>query len=446
MTLGDDRAVAATYLMGDPARLKHARAVPALRTGRFRLRRLQARRSMNDERRPSPEALLAELKRPGRGHLKIFLGAAPGVGKTYAMLSQAQARRAEGVDIVVGVVETHGREETRRLLEGLPVVPLKRIWYCGRQYGELDLDALLERKPQLALVDELAHSNIPGGRHEKRWQDIQELIDAGIDVYSTLNVQHLDSLNDVVTQITRVPTRETVPDRVLASADQIELIDLSPDDLIKRLHEGKVYVPDAAERAVQHFFSRGNLTALRELAMRVAAERVDADVINWRRARAVEGPWATQERILVLVGESADSARLVRLGKRLADRREASWIVAHVTSTSREPEGSGDLATGALELADELGAEIATLTGQDLVAEILAYARARNVTQIVVGRSRRSGLQTLFQGSLATCAAQGGGRHRGHRREPQYGGGEIRAAGARPELARRAAATARPAS
>ena len=358
---------------------------------------------MNDERRPSPEALLAELKQSGRGHLKIFFGAAPGVGKTYEMLSEARARRAEGVDVVVGVVETHGREETRRLLEGLPVVPLKRIWYCGRQFGELDLDAVLERRPQLALVDELAHSNIPGGRHEKRWQDIQELIDAGIDVYSTLNVQHLDSLNDVVAQITRVPTRETVPDHVLATADQIELIDLPPDDLIKRLHEGKVYVPDAAERAVQHFFSRGNLTALRELAMRVAAERVDADVINWRRARAVEGPWATQERILVLVGESADSTRLVRLGKRLADRREASWIVAHVTSTSREPQGSGDLATGALELADELGAEIATLTGQDLVAEILAYARARNVTQILVGRSRRKWPRLLFQGSLATA-------------------------------------------
>jgi two-component system sensor histidine kinase KdpD len=358
---------------------------------------------MNDERRPSPEALLAELKKPGRGHLKIFLGAAPGVGKTWEMLSEARSRRAEGVDVVVGVVETHGREETRRLLEGLAAVPLKRVWYCGRQFGELDLDALLERKPQLALVDELAHSNIPGGRHEKRWQDIQELIDAGIDVYSTLNVQHLDSLNDVVTQITRVPTRETVPDHVLASADQIELIDLPPDDLIKRLHEGKVYVPDAAERAVQHFFSRGNLTALRELAMRVAAERVDADVLNWRRARAVEGPWATQERILVLAGDSADSTRLVRLGKRLADRREASWIVAHVTSSSREPRGTSDLATGALELAEQLGAEVATLTGHDLVAEILAYARARNVTQIVVGRSRRPWRRLLLQPSLAAA-------------------------------------------
>src|SRR5262245_44893800 len=358
---------------------------------------------MNDERRPSPEALLAELKQPGRGHLKIFLGAAPGVGKTYEMLSEARQRQAEGVDVVIGVVETHGREDTRRLTEGLPVVPLKRIWYGGRQLAELDLDALLERKPQLALVDELAHSNVTGSRHEKRWQDIQELIGAGIDVYSTLNVQHLDSLNDVVAQITRVPTRETVPDRVLASADQIELIDLPPDDLIKRLHEGKVYVPDAAERAVQHFFSRGNLTALRELAMRVAAERVDADVLNWRRARAVEGPWATQERLLVLVGDSADSSRLVRLGKRLADRREASWIVAHVTSSSREPGGSGEHATDALELAEELGAEIATLTGQDLVAETLAYARARNVTQILVGRSRRKWHDLLLQGSLSTA-------------------------------------------
>ena len=358
---------------------------------------------MNDERRPSPEALLAELKRPGRGHLKIFLGAAPGVGKTYAMLSQARQRLAENVDVAIGVVETHGREETRSLLEGIPVVPLRRIWYCGRQFGELDLDALIERKPALALVDELAHTNVAGSRHEKRWQDIHELIEAGIDVYTTLNVQHLESLNDVVTQITRAPTRETVPDHVLASADQIELIDLPPDDLIKRLHEGKVYVPDAAERAVQHFFSRGNLTALRELAMRAAAERVDLDVLNWRRARAVESPWATHDRILVLVGDTADGTRLVRLGKRLAERRDASWIVAHVTSSSREPQGSGALVSEALELAEELGAEIATLTGQDLVQEILAYAHARNVTQVVIGRSRRPWRHLLLQRSLATA-------------------------------------------
>jgi two-component system sensor histidine kinase KdpD len=358
---------------------------------------------MNDERRPSPEALLAELKKPGRGHLKIFLGAAPGVGKTYEMLSEARQRLAEGVDVVIGVVETHGREETRRLLEGLPVVPLRRVWYGGRQYGELDLDALLERKPALALVDELAHTNIAGSRHEKRWQDIHELLEAGIEVYTTLNVQHLESLNDVVTQITRAPTRETVPDHVFAGADQIELIDLPPDDLIKRLHEGKVYVPDAAERALQHFFSRGNLTALRELAMRAAAERVDLDVLNWRRARAVESPWATHDRILVLVGDTPDSARLVRLGKRLAERRDASWIVAHVTSSSREPQGSGAFVTEALELAEELDAEIATLTGQDLVQETLAYAHARNVTQIVIGRSRRRWRHFFLQRSLASA-------------------------------------------
>jgi two-component system, OmpR family, sensor histidine kinase KdpD len=358
---------------------------------------------MNDERRPSPDALLAELKRAGQGHLKIFLGAAPGVGKTYAMLRQARQRQAEGIDLVVGVVETHGRDETRRLLEGLAVVPLKHVWYGGRQLSELDLDAVLERKPQLALVDELAHTNVSGSRHEKRWQDIQELLDAGIDVCTTLNVQHLESLNDVVAQITHVQTRETVPDRVLASADQIELIDLSPDDLIKRLHEGKVYVPDAAERAVQHYFSRGNLTALRELAMRAAAERVDADVMNWRRARAVEEPWVTQERILVLVGDSADSPRLVRLGKRLADRRGASWIVAHVTSSSAEVESSGGRATEALDLAERLGAEIATLTGLDLVSETIAYARARNVTQVLVGRSRRPWWRRLLQRPLAAA-------------------------------------------
>jgi len=339
------------------------------------------------ELRPSPDALLAEAGRAGRGQLKIFLGAAPGVGKTYEMLTQARQRQTEGIDIVIGVAETHGREETRNLTQNLETIPPARLTYHGRQLHELDLDALLARKPQLALVDELAHTNVPGSRHEKRWQDVEELLDAGIDVYTTLNIQHLESLNDIVAKISRITVRETVPDRVLDRADQIELVDLPPDDLIKRLHDGKVYVPETARQALQHFFSVGNLTALRELVMRAAAERVDADVLTWRRARAIEEPWPTQERLMVLVGDSPDSARLVRLGKRLAGPGNAAWAVAHVSRP--DDESQREHVSAALKLAGELGAESVLLSGQDLVREILDCATERNVTQIVVGRSNR---------------------------------------------------------
>lgn len=352
------------------------------------------------ELRPSPEALLAEARDAGRGRLKIFLGAAPGVGKTFEMLTQGLQRQADGVDVVIGVVETHGREETRRLTESLESLPRRKITYRRQQLEEFDVDTLLERKPRLALVDELAHTNVPGSRHEKRWQDVEELLAAGIDVYTTLNVQHLASLNDVVARISRITVRETVPDRVLEEADQIELVDLSPDDLVRRLGEGKVYVPETAARALQHFFSQGNLTALRELAMRAAAERVDADVLNWRRARAVEEPWPTQERLMVLIGDSPQSLRLVRLGKRLADRRSASWIVANVGRPASTT-GRGDHAARALRLAEELGADTVLLSGQDLVAAILDSANERNVTQIVVGRSARPWRFLTLRRSLA---------------------------------------------
>jgi two-component system sensor histidine kinase KdpD len=352
------------------------------------------------ELRPSPDALLAETRSAGRGRLKIFLGAAPGVGKTYEMLTQARQREADGVDVVIGVVETHGREETRRLTQNLAAVPPARLIYHGRQMQELDLDGLLKRKPQLALVDELAHTNVPGSRHEKRWQDVEELLAAGIDVYTTMNIQHLESLNDIVAKISRITVRETVPDHVLDRAEQIELVDLPPDDLIKRLHEGKVYVPETAEQALQHFFSPGNLTALRELVMRTAAQRVDADVLTWRRARAIEEPWPTQERLMVLIGNSADSARLVRLGRRLAGPGNTAWIVAHVSRV--DGAAPRDDVTAALRLADELGAETVLLAGQDLVGEILDCATERNVTQIIVGRSRRRWRFLALQRSLAT--------------------------------------------
>ena len=255
------------------------------------------------EKRPSPEALLQEAGREGRGRFKIFLGAAPGVGKTYEMLSAGRSQRLEGVDVVVGVAETHGRVETQALLEGFEVLPRRVIDYKGHVLHEMDLDALLRRRPQLALVDELAHTNAPGTRHPKRYQDVEELLAAGIDVWTTLNIQHVDSLNDIVAQITRIRVRETVPNSIIDRADDIEVIDLTPDDLLRRLKEGKVYVPKTAERAITHYFSPGNLTALRELALRRTAQRVDAQLLSHMQAYAIPGPWAAGERVLVCISE-----------------------------------------------------------------------------------------------------------------------------------------------
>src|SRR4051812_22988885 len=263
--------------------------------------------------RPSPEALLAASCPEGRGRLKIFLGAAPGVGKTYEMLLTAQARRREGGAVVVGVVETHGRHETEALLDGLEVIPRRRIEYKGRWLDEMDLDAILaQRRPSLVLVDELAHTNAPGSRHPKRYLDVEELLAAGIDVYTTLNIQHVESLNDIVAKITRIRVRETVPDSIVDRADDIEVIDLTPQDLIQRLKEGKVYIPQQAERAVRHYFQAGNLTALRELALRRTAQRVDEQMVTYMRAHAIPGPWAAGERVLVCVNEDPSCGALVR--------------------------------------------------------------------------------------------------------------------------------------
>src|SRR5271156_1107478 len=267
------------------------------------------------EGRPSPEALLAASKHEGRGRLKIFLGAAPGVGKTYEMLLSAQAKRREGVDVVIGIVETHGRRETGALVDGLEVVPRREVDYKGHRLAEMDLDAILKRRPQLVLVDELAHANAPGSRHPKRYLDVEELIGAGIDVFTTLNIQHVESLNDVVAKITRIRVRETVPDSILDQADDIEVIDLAPEDLIKRLREGKVYVPQQAERAIRHYFSAGNLTALRELALRRTAQRVDEQLLSHMRAHAIPGPWAAGERLLVCVSEAPSTAGLIRYAR-----------------------------------------------------------------------------------------------------------------------------------
>lgn len=357
-----------------------------------------------EDTRPNPDALLKQAGREDasrtRGQLKIFLGAAPGVGKTYEMLAEAKALADAGTDVLAGIVETHGRAETQSLLRGIRVIARQRMRYRGHQFEELDLDAVLAAKPELALIDELAHSNIPGSRHEKRWQDIDELLNAGIDVFTTLNIQHLASLNDVVAQISRIRVRETVPDSVLEHADSIEVVDLPPDELIKRLHEGKVYVPEQAARAIEHFFSRGNLAALREMALRAAAERVDADVRSHLRTRAEAHIWPTHERLLVVVGDGPDAEAMVRLGKRLAERRQASWIVAHVKRGSALAE-DGEAVTAALRLAETLGGEIATIAGFDLVSEIKAYAREHNVNEILVGRSRRGKRWFAFRRSLA---------------------------------------------
>src|SRR5574337_1832587 len=332
--------------------------------------------SDQDEHRPDPDALLARVKeeeaRQARGKLKIFLGAAAGVGKTYAMLEAAHARRAEGVDVVIGWVDTHGRAETEALIKGLEILARRPIEYHGTILTEFDLDAALVRHPTLILVDELAHTNVPGARHTKRWQDVQELLDAGITVYTTLNIQHLESLNDVVAKITGVRVHETIPDAVIEHADEVELVDLPPEELLQRLKEGKVYVPEQAQEAVRNFFRKGNLIALRELALRRTADRVDAQMRVYMREHAIEKIWPTRERLLVCVGPNPFSTRLVRTAKRMADRLDAEWIAAYVeTPTHRRlPLAVQDQAVETLRLAERLGAQTVTLTGQRMSEEI----------------------------------------------------------------------------
>lgn len=354
-----------------------------------------------DLQRASPDALLALANKEGRGHLKIFLGAAPGVGKTYAMLTAARAEKKGGRNVVAGLVETHRRAETEALLEGLEVLPRKSIVYENRLLPEFDLDAALVRKPGLLLVDEFAHTNIPGSRHPKRWQDVEELLAAGIDVWTTLNIQHLESLNDVIQKITKVRVRETVPDRTFEKADELVLVDFPPDELLKRLAEGKIYVQDTAARAVENFFKPENLRALRELALRRAAERIDTDLVERMQAHAIEGPWAVGERILACVGPDAISPMIVRTAKRLADLMDAPWIVvtvdrpgAHLNEQQRKR------LDDAVKLAENLGADIKVLVGNDLPGEILRFSKFENVTQIVIGRSRAGLFAELFRRSL----------------------------------------------
>jgi two-component system sensor histidine kinase KdpD len=353
--------------------------------------------------RPSPDALLEQAGEKGRGRLKIFLGAAPGVGKTYEMLSEARQRRVDAGDVVIGVVETHGRVETEVLTKGLEIIPKKRVLYKGRVLAEMDLDAILVRKPKLVLVDELAHTNAPGSRHPKRYLDVEEILDNGIDVYSTLNVQHLESLNDVVAQITHVRVRETVPDSILDRADDVELVDLTPEDLLQRMKEGKVYFPDAAERAQQNFFVPGNLTALRELALRRTAQRVDAQMVNYMRAHAIQGPWEAGERVLICVDERPGSAALVRYARRLADRLRASWTAIYIETGRAESlsETERDRVAEVLRAAQRLGGDAVTVPAPNVAAGVLEYARANNFTQIVALKSQRSWWSEIWRRSAA---------------------------------------------
>lgn len=358
--------------------------------------------------RPDPDKLLEQAAWPHRGKLKIFFGACAGVGKTFAMLSEAQRLRAQGLDILIGVVETHGRQETAALLAGLATQPPRRIHHRGRLVTEFDLDAALARRPALILMDELAHTNAPGSRHPKRWQDVEELLDAGIDVFTTVNVQHLESLNDVVSGVTGIQVRETVPDPFFDAADEVVLVDLPPDDLRQRLHEGKVYIAGQAERAIEHFFRKGNLIALRELALRRTADRVDDQMRAWRDRQGQEKVWHTRDAILLCIGHGSGNEKLVRTAARLAAKFGSVWHAVYVETPQlhRLPENQRRAILGALRLAQELGAETATLAEQAEEKAILRYAREHNLGKIVIGRrARRRGFsRESFADKLAQRA------------------------------------------
>ena len=358
-----------------------------------------------EENRRNPDALLLlaqaeEEKKSPEGKLKIFLGAAPGVGKTFSMLQEAMIKKNQGIDVLVGLAETHGRHDTGLVLAGLEILPKKNIEYKGQTLQEFDLDGAILRKPQLILVDEAAHTNAPHCRHTKRWQDIQELLDRGINVYTTLNIQHLESLNDVVQQITGIRVRETLPDSVLEQAE-IELVDLPPDDLLKRLAEGKIYFKEQAKLAIQHFFKKSNLTALRELALRTVAEQVNMDVMTERKFQSVQETWPTAEKLLICVGPGEGSAKLIRSGKRLANNLHADWMAVYVDAQKLGiTQQQRDSVSQNLRLAEQLGAETLFVGGDDLVTEILRVARERNVTKIVISKQTKSSWKSRLKGSL----------------------------------------------
>ncbi|HRB13852.1 MAG TPA: DUF4118 domain-containing protein, partial [Vicinamibacteria bacterium] len=367
------------------------------------------------EDRPDPDALLARVKeqeeKSRRGKLKIFLGASAGVGKTFAMLEAGQKLLREKRDVVVGWVETHGRQETARLLEGLERLGARKDAHRGVELAEFDLDGALARRPALILLDELAHTNAPGSRHAKRWQDAVELLDAGIDIYTTLNVQHLESLNDVVAQITGVKVQETVPDSVLEEADEVELVDIPPDELLQRLREGKVYVPEQARRAIDGFFRKGNLMALRELALRRTAERVDEQMRDYRRDHGISATWPASERLLVCVGPNPASERLIRATRRMAVGLRAQWVAVYVETPSHAklPESDRQALADNLRLAESLGGGTVILAGADVARQLVLYAREHNVGRILAGKPTHSRWRDRLRGSLVDALVRGSG-------------------------------------
>jgi len=360
--------------------------------------------------RPDPDALLEKLQREDaqqqRGHLKIF-GACAGVGKTYAMLNAAQQQQRNKIDVIIGVIETHGRQDTIAMSNGLEILPLREIPYKDKAIKEFDLDAALVRRPALILMDELAHSNVAGSRHQKRWQDIQDLLAAGIDVYTTVNVQHLESLNDVVGQITGIRVWETVPDKVFDMATEITLVDLPPDELLRRLRDGKVYLEQQAQRAAKNFFRKGNLIALRELALRRTADQVDVQMRDYRADQSIHQVWQAKERLLVCIGPDASAAKLIRGAARLATSLRADWIAVYVETPQLQhlSHAQREYIHKNLKLAQELGAETSTLSGENLVGLLLSYARSRNVSKLVVGKSLRARWTRIFRTSLADALA-----------------------------------------
>jgi len=367
---------------------------------------MEEKKTPKDTTRPDPEALLKEIQREEekRGRLKIFLGYAPGVGKTYTMLNEARVLKKRGEDVVVGIVETHGRAETEELLKGLEVIPRRRVEYQGIVLEELDLDGILQRRPAVVLVDELAHSNAPGSRHPKRYQDIEELLENGIDVYTTVNVQHFESLNDVVEKITGIHIQETLPDTFLDRADEVQVIDIPLEELFERLKEGKVYIPRQAELAMQNFFQRGNLVALRELTLTHAAHKMDAELLNYMRAKAISGPWPAGERVMVCVAPSPYAKQLLRKGYQIAKDAHAEWYAVYVSTPALKGMSDKDKAyiAEALNLAGEFGAKIATLSGTDVATEILRFGRENNINHIVIGKPLHSMLLGFWKGSPAS--------------------------------------------
>lgn len=357
-------------------------------------------------KRISPEDALKAVKRQGRGHLKIFIGYAPGVGKTYTMLNEGNRRLKRGQDIVIGYVESHRREETDEQIGELEIVPRKKIDYNGVTLEEMDTEAVIARKPYTALVDELAHTNAPGSKNKKRYEDVEEILNAGINVITTLNIQHMESLNDVVRQITGIAVRETIPDSIVQNADEVVVVDITPDALQNRMKRGNIYNPDKVPQALKNFFRKGNLNALREIALRQTAEEVDEDLSEYMKEHGITDTWQTVERVMVCISPSPSAKKLIRRGARIAKRYKCEWIVVSVNCTNmfapKLTDRNKEMLEAHFKLAKQLGAEVLTLTGKSVSGELSKFAEERHITQIIIGHATRTKLQTFLRGSTVT--------------------------------------------